>query len=49
MRLSWANLKVAMWRFSLAMGEAILELGREVGLPMPALTRLMETLRARPR
>ena len=33
----------------LAMGGAILELGREVGLPMPALERLMETLRARDR
>jgi 2-dehydropantoate 2-reductase len=31
----------------LAMGGTILELGREVGLPMPALERLMEVLRAR--
>jgi 2-dehydropantoate 2-reductase len=33
----------------LSMGAAILDLGREVGLPMPALEQLMETLRARPR
>ena len=33
----------------LAMGGTILELGREVGLPMPALERLMEVLRARAR
>jgi predicted dinucleotide-binding enzyme len=33
----------------LSMGAAILDLGRGVGLPMPALEQLMETLRARPR
>jgi hypothetical protein len=33
----------------LAMGEAMLALGREHGQPMPALGKLMDTLRSRPR